>query len=521
MKSFSTVWRIATRALGLPEEHGYAVAAAMVIWALSLVPLWSVHNLPLYDAPNQLAQVASWLRFSDPSWGLSAHYRLQLLPVPYYGFLAPTWLLGHVFPVAVAAKLWLSVLAALGPLGAVAMARQFGRSPGLAFFTLPLLFNFNLVMGFLAFHAGITLLPFVLVAVDRFVARPSLKSALAISLLAPALYFCHPLPWLFFGVAALALALCRRPGLRQIWLGGLLLPSLGLALWGWSAAQGKAAVDAGAVTIAGDWPPLLTRLSTLPSRLLGGWSTDGVAWMTVVLGGIWLIVIMTARTDEADSVAGKDGWPYRLELIFGLAVLCALILPESLTHPVGWTMIASRFWAVAALFAALLPHGPIVGNRVLLIVAVAVIAAWYPIRLRRAWVGFDHRAASLRKVLTQIPRGKSTLTVRFEPPPDEDLPAVPDIWDHLHAWPQLAAGGVDPFGHTNGLPLIPLVPPLPLADPKQPALPPPGERERYDYVLVQDERRGLPLFGPDGAQIATLVSESGEFRLYLLRKGEP
>jgi len=195
-------------------------------------------------------------------------------------------------------------------------------------------------------------------------------------------------------------------------------------------------------------------------------------------------------------------------------------LPESLSHPLRWTMIASRFWSVAALFGALLPHGPIVGRRALLLVAVAVLAAWYPLRLGRAWARFDRRAASLRLVLAQLPRGSSTLTVRLGRQADPDLPATPDLWDHAHAWPQLVAGGVDPFGPANGVPLQALVPPLPLPQPAAVA-PSLEQLAPFDYLLTQSEPHAYSLFGPDGAQVCSVVAEVGDWRLYKLRKGEP
>jgi hypothetical protein len=468
-------------------------------WLAALVPIWATQTLPLIDWPNQLAQVAIVLRHNDPTWGLGA-YHLHLSPVPYWGFFAPVWLLAHVFPVEIAGKLWLSGYALALPFGAARLARRLGRDPRLAVFVAPLVFSHDLDAGFVCFSGGLAALVWALAELEGFLQQPTRRRAAVLGGLVLAVYFLHPLPWLFFLVAGLALALLRPLVWRRVAIAAAVcVPSVLLAL----------VIRApGAGGFSGHYPPLIQRLSEGPSRVLVSWAGDGSFYVLLALAALWLGLVLTAEISDGDEAA-QHGWRYRLEVVFFLAVLCAFVLPEDLHAPFEWLQIASRFVALACVFGALLPHGPVEGHRRLIVCGALALAIFVPIRLAIAWHGFDKRAASLRRIASEIPRGSSTLVLRAGNVPDPALDQRPerDPLREAHAWVQLWRGGFDRFAARAGFPTtadgLIAQPPTP-----QRAL----DTDNVDFILTRREIAPQQLgAGP------FLIRTDGEWRLYRSR----
>src|SRR5262249_14473586 len=131
---------------------------------------------------------------------------------PYWFHYYTVHLLAYVTGVEVGNKIFLTFYALGLPLGALALARQFGRSPHMALFTFPLVWNFNLADGFIAYSSGVALLPLGLILVDRHAERPSIGRGLAVFAFGTGLYFVHLLPYLMFLVLGGVVALLRsRP----------------------------------------------------------------------------------------------------------------------------------------------------------------------------------------------------------------------------------------------------------------------------------------------------------------------
>ena len=150
------------------ERDPLFVAAFAALWVCALVPLWAPRFLPLLDMPDHLDAIAIWHRYRDPSWGYSKYYQLNLIPLPYWGYFLPVHLLSYLMPIEIANKVYLSAYALLLPASTALLARQMGRSHWLAFFAFPLVFNMNFSYGFITFCAGVVVLTFALVVLDRF-----------------------------------------------------------------------------------------------------------------------------------------------------------------------------------------------------------------------------------------------------------------------------------------------------------------------------------------------------------------
>ena len=494
------------------------VAAFAVLWICALVPLWAPRFLPLLDLPDHIDAIAMWHRYHDASWGYSKYYDLNLIPVAYWGYFLPVHLLSYLMPIEVANKVYLSAYALLLPLSTAVLAKQMGRSHWLAFFAFPLVFNMNFSYGFITFCAGLVMLTFALVVLDRYLEQPSGRRAWALGLLTLALYFTHSLPWVFFGVASILLVFCHGWHPRRIVTAAACeLPSLAVALYGFHrAANGSTAVQAGTVAYEAKKEELINLLQFVPQRILTGWPSNTAYWVLIALALTWMALLLTARTGVDDEPARRSGWPYRLELIALLAVAAYLFLPVHLLHPIDLWMIGGRFLTVCALYGALLPHGPIAGRRRWLLAPVIALSIYYPIALARTWVRFDRRAASFRRLMRRVERGSSTLVLVMgdAADPSVDPMAVPYL--QFHAYAQYLAGGFDAWSLPAG---------FPLTQKREQALPAPRWKHpetftfdqhgiHYDYILTKGEWTDHAIFGPDDSGRAPLIGQDGDWRLY-------
>src|SRR5262249_46904502 len=147
---------------------------------------WS-RFLPLVDLPNQLAQVAAWHRYGDASWGYQKFYQLERGPWPPFGYVFPVHWLAYLMPIEFANRVYLSAYAIALPLGVARLGQRMGRSPWLSVFAFPLVFNFDLSMGFVAFCGALAILFHALYALDVLVEEPSRRRALIVSVFAIAL----------------------------------------------------------------------------------------------------------------------------------------------------------------------------------------------------------------------------------------------------------------------------------------------------------------------------------------------
>jgi hypothetical protein len=498
------------------------VAVFAALWICALVPIWRPRFLPLLDLPNHLDAIAIWHRYHDESWGYSKFYNLNLIPLPYWGYFLPVHLLAYVMPVEVANKVYLSAYALTLPLSAAVLARQMGRSYWLSLFAFPLIFNLNFSYGFITFCVGVVVLTFALVVLDRFLEAPTRRRAIALAVLSLALYSTHVLPWMFFGIASVVLVFCHGLSARRIALAfALELPSLILAIYGFrAAANGTTAVQPGPFAYDAKKEELLSLLQGVPMRLVAGWPANGAYWVVVVLTLAWFAILVTARTDAQDTEARKSGFAYRLELVVMLAGACYLFLPWHLFKPVDLWMIGGRFVTIVALYGALVPHGPLVGRRRLLLIPVILASIYYPLALSKKWVEFDRRAASFRRLMRHVDRGSSTLTLVLGDGTDisVDANAVPYL--QFHAYAQYLGGGYDPWALDTGFPHT-----------RKPDTGLPAPRWKhyetftfdqhglyYDYIITKGEWTDHAIFGPDDAGRAPLVATDGDWRLYSVRR---
>jgi hypothetical protein len=377
----------------------------------SLLPLWLVRYPPLFDWPNHVAAASAWAHYSDPAWHFARYYELRLGPVAYWTYYALVRGLTPLVGLFVADRLTLSLYVIALPIGMVLLARRFGRSEWLALLVFPVLWNWNLASGLIPFCLGMALLPFALVAFDRFCEQPTVARAALALATAIATFFSHLLPWgMWLGAAGLIGLLHRGLGWRTLALRLVVwLVPVVVAVWVMRYGGGYGMSGLG---FAPHFVSLSHSLHEAQLYLLDAW----VGREDDVLLLLWALVFIALKLTARRETLTLHG--LRAEACVLVAVVAYFVLPRSVTRPSYWWGINVRFAALAWLFASLCVSGPIDvtrGWRRWLLVPAALLgfafAGMTLVHWRRcdAWFG----AREFDRLANEIPRDARTLVLGF------------------------------------------------------------------------------------------------------------
>src|SRR6266436_6230662 len=84
------------------------LGAVVILAAAILVPIWSVAFPPLLDYPNHLARSFVLAHLNDPAFTFSRFYQADWGAYPYLGMDASLTVLGRLFPIETAGRVFLS-----------------------------------------------------------------------------------------------------------------------------------------------------------------------------------------------------------------------------------------------------------------------------------------------------------------------------------------------------------------------------------------------------------------------------
>jgi len=215
-----------------PGQLFFRFAIVLILAAMLLVPIWIAAFPPLLDYPNHLARSFVLTHLNDPAFPFSNFFRADWGAYPYLGMDASLAILGRIFPIETAGRIFLSLCALALPAGAWFFLRQV--NPGeeaTSAWALLIAFNVFFLEGFLNFDLSIAVGLFALGLWLRWLAKPKLAGWIAALAVFTALYFTHLLG---FGIAGLIvieyLALSRRPLRDWIWSGAMALPGVAFYL---------------------------------------------------------------------------------------------------------------------------------------------------------------------------------------------------------------------------------------------------------------------------------------------------
>jgi hypothetical protein len=252
----------------------------LILAAMLLPPIWTAAFPPLLDYPNHLARAFVLAHLSDPHFSFAQFYRADWGAYPYLGMDASLAVLGRMFPIETAGRVYLSLCVLALPAAAWFFIR--GAQPGAeAAFLWSLLIAYNVFFleGFLNFDLSIAAGFLALGLWLRWLASPETGRWIATLLAFTALYFTHLLG---FGIAGLIvaayLAVSRRPVRDWLWTGALAVP--GLAFYLHSSRVG---LSAGKIVFHG-WDD---KLDSLGMILHGYW--PWLDWVSLAALGLWFL----------------------------------------------------------------------------------------------------------------------------------------------------------------------------------------------------------------------------------------
>ncbi|HZS35977.1 MAG TPA: hypothetical protein VFF06_04085, partial [Polyangia bacterium] len=316
--------------------------AFLALSAATVLPIWIGRYLPLLDLPNHLSAIAVWHYHDDPRFDFAQHYALNLKPLPYWAHYYVVHLLAYVFGVEGGNRIFLTAYALALPGGAALFARRFNRSPWLALFAFPLVWNFNLAEGFIAYVSGVAATVLALVVVDWHCRRPTLRSAALVILAGSSIYFFHLLTYMLFLVCAGLLVFTQKEAFRFTRLLERGLPILCCAMvgiWayqrsrdmGFGQGSGSALGFGGSgISLAKpefNFDALPDILGRQPPRVLNFLASHRDEWAAIALALSWFAIAVTAaRANDRTRIDAHDLGP---EVCFLVAVAAVIFLPRS------------------------------------------------------------------------------------------------------------------------------------------------------------------------------------------------
>ncbi|MEO7795061.1 MAG: hypothetical protein ABIV06_09835, partial [Thermoanaerobaculia bacterium] len=400
-------------------------AVVAVLLLDGAAPFWAGAYLPLVDLPQHLALARILGAPHDAAAGFDHFFRLQVGPSPYWGYLAPVWLLAKLMPLELASRIFLSLWAVVLPLSIGRLLRALGRDWRWAAFSLPLIWNSHLFWGFTALLASMPLYFYtVAIAIERFdLGPPDRRTDLRLGGLALAVFLCHVQGFLLLVASLLLLSLLQGGGVRRH-ARRLIFLVPALALFGLFFASQVAGDEPmsplhamhrprySQVTGPDAWDfesPGVT-LSRLPERIWGAY-TDG---SDDAIGAAWILLLIVGLIfARGAGEAGRERSPasFRGELLCLLALGCYLCLPYELA---GQPYFNTRYPVFAALLAPVFLTQPATGRRRALCAAAAALG--FVAHLNAAWkfAAFQRETEGFDAVLARIPAGRRVLGLVFD-----------------------------------------------------------------------------------------------------------
>jgi hypothetical protein len=366
------------------------------LWPLAVFP-----DLQLQDYPNHLARAFVLLHHDDPL--LSAHYRVEWLPIPDLGWDLWAIAVGRYLPLEWAAKSMLIVSCMLTITGCFAINRILaGKWTPLPLLAFPFLFNAGYVKGFLSFDLGVGL---SLWAMAWWLWVPNRRWAVRLAVatgFSTLLYIVHFYAWAVYGVFVLGIELGEivlrsdRHRHWSRWLSTMLrdgtqaLPALAM-LW-WSSRMALPPTDPTKAALGlFDWP--WDRIGDA-AQLIDGGTVAGVVLLCVV-GAAFLIpfAMHWARLQPRAAVA------------IALYILLFFLLPNRIfdTSSVAWRALIP---ALLIAIASTLPLGRW-RQRVLFtqLVVAALVTIAIPLLQIPSWRQSEKEKIDFLAAIDPLPEG--------------------------------------------------------------------------------------------------------------------
>ncbi|MBD3219176.1 MAG: hypothetical protein GF310_12950 [candidate division Zixibacteria bacterium] len=215
------------------------IIAFLVLIGLHLAMFLSLRILPFVDLPNHLAAATIVKNYDDSQNDFEQFFESDpnLRPNTFHLFLCSL----DIFPsVEFGNKVFYALYIILLPLSVLFLIRKAGGDPWLSLLSFLMLYNYNVLWGFVGFTMALPLIFFMLGFMLDLFNKFSLKTVLILGLMFPALFFVHGIAALFalLAFAVLTFLNCGK-SLQKISLSALaILPYLALHI-GWYSIRSE------------------------------------------------------------------------------------------------------------------------------------------------------------------------------------------------------------------------------------------------------------------------------------------
>ncbi|MCA9522221.1 MAG: hypothetical protein KC609_14675 [Myxococcales bacterium] len=407
----------------IKENPLFSIALA-ILSVYALLPVWSVHYLPLLDWPQHLAMVTFLRHGGDPQWGFDQWVMVDHKVATYLSFYYLSAWFAYLMSVTAACKLVLSLYLIGTPLAAVYLLRSFERGPWPALLTFVVVFNWPLYMGFVTFVLSFPLILLGVGLIQRmsnFMTRPRFYSLMVVCVL---LFLTHALSYLILGAIALPLVLvsmARRP--RKLLLAcAAWVPSLVLfGVWAFALFTAKPTnhlmnylnpAEAPKSAMRVTYRPTKVKIAAIQENFNEGFSGNedkGIYetwrhWLLVLIAVGVALVIVRHFLPRPPRPPSTIPW-FRPLLVVALIGGLYFALPLEM---LGVWPLSPRVVSIAALLA-ILAIGPLFRSRVLnalLFVPVFALALQTAKLNRTKFEAFQKETVGLAEILEKLPRGR-------------------------------------------------------------------------------------------------------------------
>jgi hypothetical protein len=489
------------------------LAIAMFVMAcVCLAPLAATSILPLIDLPHHVA--LSGLLW-DVAFGrgvASQYYEINLSPSPYWTTYLMLAVSMRTFGVYLGTKIVVAICMMSVPLGVMRLLVALGKSPRMGLLALLMMWDINLIYGWLNQILGTGVAFF---ALAELIEANTPRKAMRVWPWGIFLAFTHVLPFGFFGLCALLLTIVR-PGSRwmaiKIFISAISAQCLALLPWLVHSFQSGSGGDPGFA-----FDPLPVKVERLLDFSLGFFHVDPNANRAAL--AVVCVVVATPLT-LAFFPKKLNHRPLRVAAVpFLVALFLYVVLPINVHRPIEHWGAYIRFCTPALLGLLLLPS-PRLGNRHWWIAGIgglagAVLSGYLFIQFR----AFDREIEPFYQVAKKVPMGAKLLPLCYQNKyPMIRLP----LGESLHGYIVAESGTYNPylFGQSS-LPVQKIPGRVPPAPPAW------GRNARYfsmwqygqfyDYILVQGTSYDPVRVDRNHKKTVKLVFASGPYRLYSVR----
>lgn len=162
----------------------------LIALILSIVPLWLVHYLPMVDLPGHAALMTALERLTAGDPAFTEQFRANWV-TPYLLGYGLFFALSLILPIALAAKVIVSVAIFLTPLLTGIFLREIGADQRWKWFAIPAAYTLAFYWGFLSFVVAMPVGLWLMIETLRFDREPDLRRGLLVAAIALLALFSH------------------------------------------------------------------------------------------------------------------------------------------------------------------------------------------------------------------------------------------------------------------------------------------------------------------------------------------